>query len=548
MNEPETAPTSPEESQRLPRRALRNLFLTLFLRGRSSRGLQKQKAPKSIGTKLALTLVFYVFFGLFALIFIRQPVFSLAVYLHAMTFIFLGMFVASSSGEVLFNKEEADILLHRPIEPKTLLWAKIRVLVEVSLWLAFAFNLVGFFVGLGASNGDWRFPVVHVFSLTLEAVFCTGCVVLIYQLCLRWFGRERLDGFMTMAQVAVSIAMVLSGQILPRLMFRLNSIGVLKESSGWIGLLPPAWFAGIDDALAGSMAASSWRLALAAVLATGLVLWLAFGKLAHDYETGLQRLGEGAARRANKRASRRWIDILVGLPPLKWWLRDPVTRASFLLTAAYLARDRDVKLRVYPAMAPLLILPIVFMMQGRGGFGANQSGFGVSLGAGYLGIIPMQALMILQYSQQWQAADIFHIVPLRGPAPLCHGARRAVMCFLALPMMLVFALIIWFAYRDTSKLLLLLPGLIFLPIMALIPNIGGNAVPLSRPTEEAKSTGRGMVMMGAVFVSMLLSLLATAAAAIGLFWWLILAEFVVAVILYFAMHRSLANARWQSCE
>ena len=50
-----------------------------------------------------------------------QPVFGLSLYLHAMTLVFLGMFVASSAGEVLFNKEEGDILLHRPITARALL-------------------------------------------------------------------------------------------------------------------------------------------------------------------------------------------------------------------------------------------------------------------------------------------------------------------------------------------------------------------------------------------------------------------------------------------
>ena len=52
-----------------PARTLRRLFLTLFLRGRSSRGLQKDAAPKSVGSKLGLTLAFYALFGLFALFF-----------------------------------------------------------------------------------------------------------------------------------------------------------------------------------------------------------------------------------------------------------------------------------------------------------------------------------------------------------------------------------------------------------------------------------------------------------------------------------------------
>ena len=39
-------------------RVLRRLFLTLFLRGRGVRGLNRQGAPKSVGQKLALTLFF----------------------------------------------------------------------------------------------------------------------------------------------------------------------------------------------------------------------------------------------------------------------------------------------------------------------------------------------------------------------------------------------------------------------------------------------------------------------------------------------------------
>src|SRR5262249_60846898 len=101
--------------------ALRRLFLTLFLRGRSSRGLQKSTAPQSIGSKLGITLVFCVFVGFVALGFRKQTIFALSASLHAMTFLFLGMFVAASSGEILFNKEEADILLHRPVPPRTLL-------------------------------------------------------------------------------------------------------------------------------------------------------------------------------------------------------------------------------------------------------------------------------------------------------------------------------------------------------------------------------------------------------------------------------------------
>src|SRR5271170_6189104 len=149
-----TPPILPEAAP-ATEKVLQRLFLTLFLRGRGARGLSKQNAPKSLGEKLALILFFYALAGCMALVFWRQPVFALAAYLHAMTFVFLGMFVASSAGEILFNKEEADILLHRPVTPKIMLRAKVRVLVEVSLWLAGAFNLAGLIVGF-TQGYNWR--------------------------------------------------------------------------------------------------------------------------------------------------------------------------------------------------------------------------------------------------------------------------------------------------------------------------------------------------------------------------------------------------------
>ncbi len=524
-----------------PEKTLRRLFLTLFLRGRGARGLNRQGAPKSVGQKLALTLVFYLLFGCMSLFFLRQPVFALAVYLHAMTFVFLGMFIAASAGEVLFNKEEADILMHRPISPKTMLWAKIRVLVEVSLWLAGAFNLVGLFVGFG-SGGNWRFPIVHIFSTTLEALFCTGCVVLIYQLCLRWFGRERLEGLMTITQVMVSIAAVMAGQILPQLVVRFGRTLNVSELPWWINLLPPAWFAGIDDAFAGSGMVGAWLLAALAMGVTALVLWIAFGKLARDYETGLQALNETISPGVKTRNRRRWLGGLVNAPPLSWWLRNPVTRASFLLTAAYLLRDRDVKLRVYPGIAPILVIPFVFLIRNHGS--SHDPGFGVPLSGIYLGLVPLLGLQMLQYSQQWQASDIFRTAPLAGPAAICDGARRAVFCLLALPMALLIGLVFWLLQGDLSQVALLLPGVIALPVFALVPNLGGRGVPLSQPADAAKSAGRGLSVIVVMMIAFALASVSSMAWSQGWFWRLILIETAAAICFYAVLRWMLLKARW----
>lgn len=529
-------------------RALRRLFLTLFLRGRSSRGLQKGQVPKSMGSKLWLTLLIYALVGCVALVFRGQSVFSLALYLHGMTLVFLGMTIASSAGEVLFNKDEGDILLHRPVTSEALLRARISVLVQVSLWLAGAFNAVGLFAGLSMPDGGWMFPLAHVISTSLHALFCTACVVLAYELCLRWLGRERLEGVMTTVQVIVAVAAVVGGQVVPQLLGRRGMNMTFSRESWWIGLLPPAWFAGFDDVLCGHHSSGSLLLAAVGLVAVAVTLWLAFHKLAHHYGAGLQILGEGAAPRQRGSGSRRpWLGKFVNLPLMRWWLREPVTRASFLLTAGYLFRDREVKLRIYPGLAPMLVMPVIFLLQDRGR-GATGGEFGMAFSGSYVGFVALLGLNLLQYSQQWQAAEVFRLAPIMGPARVCDGARRAVLCFLALPAVAAFGLLGWCLRGGSEHLPLLLPGLIALPIYALYPHLGGRAVPLSVPGEEAKSAGRGLQMMGVMLVSMALSALAVWSWSTGWFRWLLLAEFAAAVGIYAAMRSSLASVRWQPIE
>ena len=91
------------------------------------------------------------------------------------------------------------------------------------------------------------------------------------------------------------------------------------------------------------------------------------------------------------------------------------------------------------------------------------------------------------------------------------------LCFLALPGTIIFALIVWLSDRGSSQVLMLLPGVMAMPVFALVPTLGGGAVPLSQPAEEAKSATRGLSMIGAMIVSIALSGFALVAWSFGWF-------------------------------
>jgi hypothetical protein len=234
---------------------------------------------------------------------------------------------------------------------------------------------------------------------------------------------------------------------------------------------------------------------------------------------------------------------------MRWWLREPVCRASFLLVAAYLARDRDVKLRVYPGIAPMLVWPVIMMLQSRApGQPEFFSGFTIALTGVLIGTVPLIALDLLRYSQHWQAADLFHAAPMKGPGALCRGARRAVTFFLTLPVLVVSVLLLWLAGGAGPRLALLLPGIIALPLYGMLASLGGRAVPLSLPGEEAKSAGRGFKMFGVMMISMVLAAAATVCWSLGWFWWLMLGELICVSALFFGFRAAVAQTRWESLE
>jgi ABC-2 type transport system permease protein len=525
-------------------KVLRNLYLTLFLRGRTSRGL-KVRGPQSIAGKLWMTLLLYAMAGCFSLLMLGQPVFSVSLYLHGAGIFFIGMFVASSAGEVLFNKEEAEILLHRPVSPRSMLWAKVRVLCQVSLWLALAFNVAPFVAACFGGWTGWIFVPAHVVSVWLSALFCTGSVVLIYQLCLRWFGRERLDGLMTFSQVMMIMLLMLGGQIVPHLIRHIPGHVRLTGDTWWLTVLPPAWFAGLDELLMGAGAPSSWALAAVGLLVTGLTLALAFGKLAASYGSGLRTLGEASAKPSRGRGRGRLLQRIASLPPFSLWLRNPLERSGFLLVGAYMLRDREVKLRLYPGVAPMAFMPVLFLFIASG-FGTDGgSGQMVTLFGSYVALLPMTAMGLLRFSQNWQAADVFLITPTHGPGPLLIGARKAVDLFLTFPTVVVQLVAAFWLLGDLRDLINLLPGMIALPAYSRIGGLAMKGAPLSEPAEEVRNAKRGLVLFFASLSVIVLGGVAVGFRAIGFFPHFLIVEVVVVLVVCLSLDKRARNMRWQ---
>src|SRR5436190_17521431 len=188
---------------RVQLRALLKCYWRLSTRGRVARAMGRGGKPRS----LIFVLVMYLIVGFMTsmMAFSHIDLFTFTIIVHAMTFFVVGMAVTSESGDILFNANESDVLVHRPIHPRTLLLAKTINLVVFTLVLATALNLFPTFFGLAISGARPWFPVVHFLSMIVLCVFCASAVVCVYGIVIKFLDREKFDNFAAWSQVAMSV-------------------------------------------------------------------------------------------------------------------------------------------------------------------------------------------------------------------------------------------------------------------------------------------------------------------------------------------------------
>lgn len=522
-------------------RILRRLFWQLLLRGRVA--TPDGKKPRGLGLKAIAGI--YALFGVFAAFgLMRMGPLAFGTSLHGMTLLFASLTLAAGVGQMLFVREEAEILLHRPIRPEQLLRAKLHVLVVYALVLAIALNLVGWIAATFVAGFGWRWLLAHALTTTLLMVGSAAGTVVVYQLCLRWFGRERLDNLLATLQAMMAIVMAFGSQLVPRLLGN-EEFADLKEVHGVLLLAPPIWFGAVDAWLCGALPTGA--AVVPALLAVGLPLfaaWLAFGRLARSFGIGLMTLHEGSGVERERTAERR-LGAIANSRLLRWWLRDPVERHSFVLASAYLVRDRETKVKVLPSIAPLVFMPLLLCTGSMGRMASGMALFAI----GYLAIVPLQPMALLQRSEQWRATDLLRAAPLPHWAPLFHGARKAVMLWLVMPSAVLVVGLLWLLTKDEKVVRL---GAVFaatLPLYSMVPAMFSAWLPLSLPNQAMQDVSQGCltamltVAIGGAFVGAL-----AVADNYGWFVPAAIAVLVVVAVVQLAMLARMRSIPWPRAD
>jgi hypothetical protein len=514
-------------------RAIDRVQLRALLRAywqMSARGLAIMRNKEGMPSSLAYVLVsYFVFGGLLSLsAFAHVDAFSYALMFDCFTFFIVGMAALVESNDVLFDPNEEEVLLHRPILPGTLLAAKACALIGFTWMLAAALNFFPTFVGLASHGARFWLPIVHVGSTALLVVFTCAAIVCAYGVVLRWFGRERLDNIAVYAQL-VMLALFFGVQSVPGLMLQ-HSEGKFPSA---LLALPPAWFAAIDATLAGDVTAIEVRIAACAALISTVVLaWFAVGKLAAPFSEVASRGGLVGAPEQSASTDRGGDSSLRTRnwdPITRLWVRGRIEQAAFSLATAYIRRDREIKLRLYPQFGMFLMF-MVWALAERTQSRSHTALFMLVMAP----IIPMMVVETLRMSSHHAASDLFRYAPLSSADGLFHGVRKAAILLVQLPIVAMgIALIAFKPGADAQSLELVLPIVLAMPTLSLLPGAIGSFMPLSQPPRRGEISSRNTGLTVMMIIAGLVPIgLAWGSLELGVYWPLIAVEVIALVFVH----------------
>jgi hypothetical protein len=184
---------------------------------------------------------------------------------------------------------------------------------------------------------------------------------------------------------------------------------------------------------------------------------------------------------------------------------------------------------------------------GRRGQDAGMDTMLSTFALAYAAIVPIQAMVLLQRSEHWRAADSFRFTPVPHWAPLFHGARKAVVCWLAVPAILAIGGLLAAMRGQWTPLLMALPAVLTVVVCSWVPGLFSVWLPLSKPNQDHQERALGCLVFGAVLAAAIaFGGLAAWMDHLGFYWPFLIAGLGTALLLQEWFARIVAGRRWRT--
>jgi hypothetical protein len=434
-------------------------------------------------------MVIYGILGLFfsyIIYVIPSFLISMTMY-HSYLILMVSLTLVSDFSSVLLDTSDNTIILPRPVSGKTLLAARVTHIVIYLTQITIALSLgalVAAFIKFG-----WLIGILLLITTFLSLLFALILTNGLYLVLMRFTSEEKLKNIINYFQIAMTFLMMGAYQILPRLM----SEDFLADASfvltWWAALVPPMWMAGLLDIFYSSTI--DLVHIVCALFAIGFSIVAAFLMSKFFSSTFSEKLADLGTTNVAAEPKQNRNGFLLGLRNII--TKQGIERASFDLVSSALARDRKMKLKIYPSIGSLIIIMLTFIFAGKSSF--NDTVIDLSNSSAHVFIIysiflVLQTVLIqVNISDDFRASWVFNAAPINKPSLILLGSWKAVLASFFVPIygvISVFVVLIW-KINGVDDLIFGLAANIFVTLVTII--VSSKHFPLSLEPNAKNQAG-----------------------------------------------------------
>ena len=452
----------------------------------------KKKSEKEPKRSMILTCLIYLFLGfMIAPTQILSNVFGANSIGFAMLIFMLFSVYISEYSAVLLDTTEKSFYGALPIGRSEISTAKnIHIAYYIGA-IAAAMMLPSIVVGFFFRGILYGF----VFTLVSIAivVVCLHLAGVIYYLLLKVFSGEKLKDILSGFQVFMAIAVILSYQIVPKIINMADFSDKELVFSPFYFILPPTWFAAIIAILFGTI--KVWYLYVLAGITVPAVILLEVlykKKVMPEFEGELDKLTETAKENKTLSPFSKLMCKLLS--------KDEQENAFMKLVLIQVSRNRDMKLKLYPQLANVFILPIIMVLpqitreKGLAGFIENlrEGRWGLAL-LYFTGLTSAYIYAIIGQSENAESIMFYQILPIENLSKCIRAGVKVVLFRYLTPIFVALSAILLGVYGFGVIPDLIIAYLSFIFVTGSMIRMGSWVLPFSHEADLANS-GIGVLM------------------------------------------------------
>lgn len=429
------------------------------------------------------SLLIYGVMGLLLLIFFLPPfpLFFKMNMVYGMILFMLVSTLISDFSAVLLDVNEKNILLPKPIDKKTFAIAK---MIHILLYLTVLSAVLGGAVLVaGTINYGLLFPVIYIVQLFFLLGFAIFVTSILYFLVLKFFDGEKLKDIINYCQIGFTIVLAVSYQFIGRA-FDFIDFEVAYNPRWWSFLIPPAWFsAPYAYLIEGHRESVYLYLTLIGIMASVILLVVYSKKIAPYFESNLAKMSNNSEKFDTVKVEKklRLTKKIAGILSV-----NKEERAFYLFTKQMISKERQLKLKLLPALAFGVIFPLIFIFNTYSmheNYGAFKEHLANS--TNYLWIYMsismfVSTLPILSTSEKNNGAWIYATFPIANRSSILKGSLKALITNYLLPSFLIVSGIFVFLFGVS-----IIPHLIIMALaMILIVIISTKQIKMELPFSQ----------------------------------------------------------------